>query len=119
MKFNRNFTVQSDEATTRSRLITGMNLMRYRLGTSEPLHFDRGSLWGRWLSTSPADWKCDVTIEVNQSPAGETEVHVRQLPTYVATVYGWTVETQSILDFWMRELDLIESAAQGNTMVCK
>jgi hypothetical protein len=75
MQLHRTFTTHLDIRMVYPGIKSYYENLGYRLVSESPcLVFERGSGLASWISAAPQKWPARVTIQVNSTPAGETEV---------------------------------------------
>ena len=109
MELYRRFTITENADASRQRIIGYLEGAGYRLLSTEPLLYQRGSLLGSLASFSPKRWQVKAKVETKPTSDQATEVAV----SYGVNTTGQFV-TKKERDFWERELDGLVVAAGGD-----
>jgi len=108
MKLERNFNVNTDEATARSRIIAYFTASGYmRIGNSSDLVFKRGSPLGMLYSFNPVKWKCEAKVLL-QTGVNSLEVNVAY------HVKNDPLEESITRAIWLDEITFLQKSILNN-----
>jgi hypothetical protein len=106
MKLEHSLNTVLDKDAMRDRITTHLIKSGYRAsGSQTSLHFERGSLFGSWLSLSPRNWKSNVEIQLSAIQDGNTQADI----LFNIDATGQLV-TRNEREFWEAELNNLVKA---------